>query len=222
VGGVEGFVGGGFEFRDVGVELAGDDLFGGCSGVTEFAGREIAFFRARGWAEGAAEDGACRVEVAGAGGEIEDRAGLVVGELFEEVSGLLVFAEDAIGGDVAGVASSRKPRVEAGEGSGDSFVDSLSAFGVGLGEEYEAFAEAGSVLLRDGEDANAALCAAGAADEVRAAAESGGEEGGVDDLDEVRHGLRGTASLDTLLSAAIVMKLVKSSLKDSGIRKFGQ
>jgi hypothetical protein len=52
-------------------------------------------------------------------------------------------------------------------------VDARGAGGVGLGEAVEAFAEAGGVLVRDGEDADAALGAAGAADEVRAAAESG-------------------------------------------------
>jgi hypothetical protein len=68
-------------------------------------------------------------------------------------------------------------------------MDAGGAGGVGLGEGSEAFAEAGCVLLRDGEDANTALRAAGAADEVRAASESGGGERAVDDLDEVRrHG----------------------------------
>ena len=51
----------------------------------------------------------------------------------------------------------------------------------------EAVAEAGCVLLRDGEDAVAALGAAGAADEVRAATLRGGGEGGGYDLDEVGH-----------------------------------
>jgi hypothetical protein len=37
---------------------------------------------------------------------------------------------------------------------------------VGLIEDEEAFAEAGGVLLGDGEDSDAALGAAGAADEV--------------------------------------------------------
>lgn len=41
--------------------------------------------------------------------------------------------------------------------------------------------------MRDGEDAVAALAAAGAADEVWAAAQGGGGESGIDDLDEVRH-----------------------------------
>jgi hypothetical protein len=66
-------------------------------------------------------------------------------------------------------------------------VDAGGAGGVGLGEGSEAFAEAGCVLLRDGEDSVAALGAAGAADEVRAAAVRGGGEGGGYDLDQVRH-----------------------------------
>jgi hypothetical protein len=48
------------------------------------------------------------VEVAGSVFEVEDRAGLVVGELFEEDGGFVVFVEDA-GGEVAG-----EPWVEAG------------------------------------------------------------------------------------------------------------
>ncbi len=78
----------------------------------EVAGGEVDFaivaWSAHGWAEGAAEDGAGFVEVAGAGGGIEDGAGLVVGELFEEDGGFVVFVEDA-GGEVAG-----EPGVEAG------------------------------------------------------------------------------------------------------------
>jgi hypothetical protein len=48
------------------------------------------------------------VEVAGAVVEVEDGAGLVVGELFEEDGGFMVLVEDA-GGAVAG-----EPGVEAG------------------------------------------------------------------------------------------------------------
>jgi hypothetical protein len=48
------------------------------------------------------------VEVAGAGGGVEDGAGLVVGELFEEDGGFVVFVEDASGA-VAG-----EPWVETG------------------------------------------------------------------------------------------------------------
>jgi hypothetical protein len=78
----------------------------------EFAGGEVDFavvaFAAHGWAEGAAEDGAVFVEVAGAVVEVEDGAGLVVGELFEEDGGFVIFVEYA-GGEVAG-----EPGVEAG------------------------------------------------------------------------------------------------------------
>ena len=108
VGGVEGFVAGCFLRGDGGVELAGGDLFGGGVDEAELAGGEVVLFGAHGWAEGAAEDGAVLVEVAGAVVEVEDGAGLVVGELFEEDGGFVVFVEDA-GGEVAG-----EPGVEAG------------------------------------------------------------------------------------------------------------
>jgi hypothetical protein len=49
----------------------------------------------------------------------------------------------------------------------------------------EAFAKTGSVLVGDGEDSDAALGAAGFADEVWAAAVVGVGYGGVYDLDEI-------------------------------------
>ena len=111
VGAVEGFVAGGFLGGDGGVQFAGGDLFGGGVDEAELAGAEVDFavvaFAAHGWAEGAAEDGAVFVEVAGAVVEIEDGAGLVVGEFFEEDGGFVVFVEDA-GGAVSG-----EPGVEA-------------------------------------------------------------------------------------------------------------
>ena len=72
-----------------------------------------------------------------------------------------------------------------GEGGGDAGLDAGGAGGVGLGEDGEAFAETCGVLLRDGEDSDAALGAAGSADKVWAAASGGGGQGGGDDLDEV-------------------------------------
>jgi hypothetical protein len=182
---IEGLVRAGLEGSEGGVEFAGDDLFSGSGGIAEFAGGEVAVFGARRRTEGSAENRAIVVEIAGACGEIEDGAGFIVGELFEEFGGLLIFAQDAEGGDVAGVASSWKPRIEAGEGVGDSFFESLRSGWVGLGEGLETFAEACCVLLRDGKDSDAALRATGTADEMRAAAQSGGCECGVDDLDEV-------------------------------------
>ena len=130
VGGVEGFVAGFFLRGDGGVEFAGGDLFGGGVDEAEFAGGEVDFavvaFAAHGWAEGAAEDGAVFVEVAGAGGEVEDGAGLVVGELFKEDGGFVVFVEDA-GGEVAG-----EPWVEAGEGFGYAGSYAEKFFGIDL------------------------------------------------------------------------------------------
>ena len=118
---------------------------------------------------------------------VEDGAGFVVGELFEEDGGFVVFVEDA-GGEVAG-----EPGVEAGEGVGDAGADAWGSCWVGLFEGGEAFAEAGCVFVGDGEDADAALGAAGFADEVLAAALVGVGYGGVYDLDETatgRHNVR--------------------------------
>ena len=122
MGGVEGFVANGFECGNCGVELAGGDLFGGGVDVAKFAGGEVGFAvvarGAHGRAEGSAEDGAVLVEVAGACGWVEDGAGFVVGKLFEEDGGFVVFAEDA-GGDVAG-----EPGVETSQGVGYTFFNS--------------------------------------------------------------------------------------------------
>jgi hypothetical protein len=111
------------------------------------------------------------VEVAGSLFGVEDRARFVVGEFFEEDDLVVVFGEDAIGGDVAWVTSSWKPRVEAAERSGGAGANAFGAVGIGPGEECKAFAEASCVLVGDGEDSDTALRAAGAAYEVRAAAE---------------------------------------------------
>jgi hypothetical protein len=118
------------------------------------------------------------VEVAGAGGEVEDGAGLVVGELFEEDGGFMVFVEDT-GGEVAG-----EPGIEAREGVGYACADALGFFWVGLFDGDEAFSKAVRVFVGDGEDADAALGAARVADEVVAAAAVGVGYGDVYDLDE--------------------------------------
>ena len=54
----------------------------------------------------------------------------------------------------------------------DAGTDALGFFWVGLFEAGEALAEAGGVLVGYGEDSDAALGAAGVADEVRAATKS--------------------------------------------------
>lgn len=181
VRGVEGFVAGFFLRGEGGVKLAGGDLFGGGVDEAELAGGEVVFGGAHGRAEGAAENGTMLVEVAGAVFEVKHGTGLIVGELFEEDGGFVVFVEDA------GVAVAGEPGVETGEGVGYSFADAGCALGVGFVEVFEAFAEAGGVFMCDGEDADAALRAAGAADEVCAAPVVGVGYGGVYDLDERGH-----------------------------------
>ena len=118
------------------------------------------------------------VEVAGAVVEVENWAGLVVGELFEEDGGFVVFVEDASG------AFSGKPGVEAAEGIGYAGTDAGGFGWVCLFECGEAFSEACCVFVGYGEDSDAALGAAGFADEVMAAATVGVGYGNVYDLDE--------------------------------------
>jgi hypothetical protein len=118
------------------------------------------------------------VEVAGAGGEVEDGAGLVVGELFEEDCGFVVLVEDARS-EVAG-----EPGVEAGQGILDAGVDVCGFLRVGLFELGKAFSKTSCVFVGYGEDADAALGTAGMADEVRAASTVGVGYCGVYDLDK--------------------------------------
>jgi hypothetical protein len=132
---------------------------------------------------------------------IEDGAGLVVRELLEEDSGFVVLVEDS-GAEVAG-----KPWIEAGERVGYSFVDACGFLWVGLFESGEAFVEACSVFVGDGEDADATLRAARMADKVCAAALVGVGYGSINDLDEgLRHesgdGLLGCFALEGRLLCA--------------------
>jgi hypothetical protein len=183
---VEGFVAGLLLGGDGGIELTDGDLFGGGVDEAELAGREVDLAivagSAHGRAEGAAEDGPMFVEVAGAGGEVEDGTRLVVGELLEEDGSLVVFAKNA-GGEIAG-----EPWVEAGESIGYSCVDACGSLRVCCFEDGKAFTEAGCVFVGDGEDADAALGAAGVADEMISTPTVGVGYGCVYDLDErLRH-----------------------------------
>lgn len=181
VGAVEGFDAGGFLCGEGGVEFAGGDLFRGGVGVAEFAGGEVVFGGAHRWAEGAADDGAVSVEIAGSVGGVERGTGFGVADgvfVGEEWRGFVVFGEDA-GGVVSG-----EEWGEAGEGFCGALLDVVEAFGVGLFEGGEAFAETVGVFGGDREDAVAALSASRATDEVRAAAERGGCQSCVYDLDE--------------------------------------
>ncbi len=169
VGGIEGFVRGGFLGGEGWVDLAGGDLFGSGLSEAELAGGEVDFSLvagcAHGWAEGSADDGPGFVEVAGSGGGVEDRAGFVVAEtvfgfVCEEGGVFEVFVK------YAGVVVAGEVRGQAGEGGGGPGLDAVGSFGVGLFEVGEGVAETGGVLLGDGEDSDAALAAAGVAGEV--------------------------------------------------------
>jgi hypothetical protein len=56
-----------------------------------------------------------------------------------------------------------------------------------LVKDVESRAEAGCVFLRNREDSDTALCAAGTADKVMSAAGGGVGESRIDDLDQVCH-----------------------------------
>jgi hypothetical protein len=103
----------------------------------------------------------------------------------------VIFVEDA-GGAIAG-----EPGVEASERVGYTLVDASALRQVFFVESLEAFAEARGVFVRDGEDSDAALGAAGMADEVVTAASIGVGNCGVYDLEKgLRHGDDGRLRAD--------------------------
>ena len=175
---IEGFIAGFLQCGDGGVNFRGGDLFGRSVDETELAGGEIVLFRAHGWAEGTAEDGAVFIEVAGAVVGVENWARFVVSELLKENGGLVVRIEDS-GGSVAG-----KPWVEASYRVGNSFLDAGGFLRVGLFECGETFAQTGTVFMGDGKDTDTALGTTGVADKVRAAASVGVGDGCVYDLNQ--------------------------------------
>jgi arginine/ornithine N-succinyltransferase beta subunit len=121
------------------------------------------------------------VEVTGAVFEVEHRARLVVGELFEEDGSLVVFVENA------GVQITGKPWVKASDGFNDPFTNSRCTLGVGLCKSFETFAEPRCVFVSDREDADAALGTAGFTDEMMATARGGRGERCIYDLNERGH-----------------------------------
>jgi hypothetical protein len=175
-----GFCGeGGFEvvLLGFGVDFGGGDFFRRGSDEAEFADSE-AVFCAEGWTKDAAGHGAGGVEIAESGGGIEDGAGLVVGVVFELGGTILV--------DEAGNCVARKIGSKTGDGLPSAGSDGGGALWVGGVESGKAFAEAGSVELRDGENADAALGASWSALEPGAGAAGRVGYRGIDDLDEVR------------------------------------
>ncbi len=103
------------------------------------------------WTEGAALDGAEGVEIAGAGGGVEDGAGLVVGEVGEGVFMVEIGKEETCGWVAGKVGEKACVRI------GDTRADALREGWLG---EREAFAELVGVQLRDREDTDAALVTA--------------------------------------------------------------
>ncbi len=166
-----------FEVLGVALHFACGDLFLGRADEAEFADAN-SLFRADRRAEDAARHGAMSVQVAGAGGGVERRAGFVVTVVFEGGKGWFVVAENA------GRMVAREVWGEAGKRVGNALAEAGGAFGIGAFQFGESGAEAGGVELSDLEDTDAALGAADAAGEPVPAFLDGAGEFGVDDLDE--------------------------------------
>jgi hypothetical protein len=173
--GERGFERGAFGMR-VEVDGAGRDNVVGGAVEAELADTE-SVFGGEGWAEGAAGERSRGIEVAEAGGGIEDGTGLVIGEGVECLG--------ASGIDEAGVRVAGKSGGEPGDGLPDTDAEPGGAGGIVEVEGSEAGAETGGVELRDGEDADAALGASGSAEEMGAGAAGSVGNGSVDDLDKL-------------------------------------
>lgn len=130
--------------------------------------------------EDAAGHGTGAVKVADASGRVQDRAGLVVGEILEALLRDIVDPEMTAGG-VAGEVWG-KPCY----GLGDALLDALGAGWIRLGHVGQAILQARGIEAADGEDPMTARGAAGVADKMRAAPASGVGQSGVGDLDQLR------------------------------------
>ena len=144
----------------------------------EFTNAE-SVFRANRRTERAASHGAMRVEVAGSGFRIERRARLMVGEVLKLALAAGAFTENA------GFAIAGKVVSNAVEGLACALPNVTGASGVGDAEFSQALAEPRYIELVDGEDADAALRAAGTTDEPGTSALGSLDESGVENLDEL-------------------------------------
>lgn len=136
-------------------------------------------FRANRRTERAASHGAMRVEVAGSVFRIERRARLMVGEVLKLALGAGAFTENA------GFAIAGKVVSNAVEGLASALANVTGASGIGDAEFSKALAEPRYVELADGEDADAALRAAGTTDEPGTGAVGSLGESSIENLNEL-------------------------------------
>lgn len=162
--------------RDSGIKLAGRNLFRGGVDEAKLAGCKVVFGRAHGRPKGATQNGPVLIEVAGAMVKIKHRARLVVGKLLEENRSFVIFVENAR------VHVAGKPGIETCERIGNPAMNARGFFRVGLGESFQAFAQACCIFMGDGEDADAALGAARFTDKMMATAMHRVGERGVNNL----------------------------------------
>lgn len=157
----------------------GNFLLGGAleTELTDAEAVLILGIRRQRWAEGAAGQRTAGVQIAQAGGGIENGAKLIVGEILESCS--------AGGVEKTSARVAREIGAEAGDGCAAAGADSLGALRIRVVQSRETGTEPGGIELGDGEDADAALSASGGTAEMRAGAASGVSDSGIDDLNEV-------------------------------------
>ena len=158
--------------------FAGFNLLLGGAVITELADAE-ALLRANGWSKDAAGHGAGQIQVTEAGGGIESGTGLVVGEVLKTGFRLFRGVQQAgyrIAGKARGEALDRFPR---------PLANGLGSFRFAAGKLLKSLLQTGRVELMDGEDADAALCATGLADQPIATAAGGVGQRCIEDLHQL-------------------------------------
>lgn len=158
------------------MDFAGGNLVGSGAVEAKLADAEAAI-DAEGRAEDAAGHGTGGVEVAETGGRIESGTGLVVGKVLELFGAGFV---EETGDGIAG-----KLRGEMRNGRGGAVADGCGTRWIGGGERGESVAETGGIELRDGKDSDAALVAAGSAEQPGAGAACSVGYCRIDDLDKL-------------------------------------
>lgn len=180
----------------IGVEInfAPGDLLLRSVVIAKFADAQGIVLGAQRRTEDTASHGTRGVQIAEPGGGIECRTRFVVAEIFKGRVGFIKDAGSWIAGEIHSKA--RNGLLSAGTNGG-------AAFRIAVGERHESIAQTGSVKLRDGEDADAALRTARRAFEPRARAASGVGNGSIDDLNKLRVGCGSAHSVKDSGSAAM-------------------
>jgi hypothetical protein len=167
-----------FESLRINGHFAGFNLLLGGAVITELADAK-ALGRPNRWSKDAAGHGTGQVQVTEAGGGIQSRTRLVVGEVLKTGFSLFRRVQQAgyrVTGKARGEALDRFPR---------PLANGLRSFRLPAAKFLKSLLQTGRVELMDSEDADAALCAPGLADQPIATAARGVGQRRVNDLHQL-------------------------------------